>query len=92
MVIVVGDSVKGAVTAAARVSVEAVEELAGEKLAVKPAGKPVTEKTGEPLNPFRGITAISLVVKEPRTTLVAMGGTDNLKSGGGKTWRFTVSE
>ena len=92
MVIVAGDSVKDAVTRAARVSVEAVEEVAGEKLAVKPAGRPVTEKTGEPLNPFSRVTAISLVVTEPRTTLIALGETDNLKSGGGNTWRLRLSE
>jgi hypothetical protein len=92
MVIVAGDGVKGAVTRAARVSLEAVEEFAGEKLAVRPAGRPVTEKTGEPPNPFSGVTAISPVVKEPRITLIAEGETDNLKSGGGDTWRRRLSE
>ncbi len=92
MVIVAGESVERAVTEAARVSVEAVGEFAGEKLAVRPAGSPVTEKTGEPLNPLSGVTAISLVAKEPIVTLTAAGETDKSKSGGGNTWRLRVSE
>jgi hypothetical protein len=91
-VMLTGDAVKGALTEAAKVSVEAAKEFTGEKLAVRPAGRPLIVNTGEPLNPLRGATAISLVVRDPRVTLSVAVEVDSVKSGGGRTWRFTLSE
>ncbi len=72
-----------AVPNALRVSVEVPEPVteAGLKLAVTPAGKPVTLKLTTPPNPPVGLTVMVDAVLPPWITAVAFGDTEMEKSG-----------
>ena len=63
----------GAFAAAANVMVEALVEEADEKLAVTPAGNPVTLNATAPAKPFCAETAIRLVAGLPARTVTAAG-------------------
>ncbi len=70
-----------ALKAALKVTVEALAELPGAKLAVTPEGSPVTLNTTAPAKPFCAEMAIRLVAGLPTCTVTAAGVADRAKFG-----------
>jgi hypothetical protein len=68
-----------ALLAAVNVTVVPLDELAGAKLAVTPAGSPLALKFTVPLNPLDGVTLITDVTEPPAVTLAAAGAAPKVK-------------
>jgi hypothetical protein len=77
-----------AVGLAVSVRVLALVALVGLNEAVRPLGKPETDKLTLPLKPFWGVTAMVLVPLEPCAIVRLFGDAERVNVGGG----FTVSE
>lgn len=84
-VMVTVEELAAALLAAAKVTVLRLAVLAGEKLAVTPAGRPDAASATVPLKPLRALTAIVLAPLVPGFRLTLPGVADRLKLGGGLT-------
>src|ERR1035438_230542 len=87
-VMVSGYVPSGVVELVVTVSVEVPDPVtvAGEKLAVAPAGSPLALSVTTPLNPFSAPMLVVKVVAFPTTTVCELGVTVSVKLGGGRRW------